>query len=55
MVVMGGVWCWRRRYLVDVVCSGFLGYLILLPLSKSVEICRILFESLLVSKSVEIC
>ncbi|PNX98042.1 hypothetical protein L195_g021282 [Trifolium pratense] len=55
IVVMGGVWCWRRRYLVDAVSSDFLGYLILRPLSKSVKICMILFESLLVSKSVEIC
>jgi hypothetical protein len=33
----------------------FQRYLILCPFFKSVEICRILFQSLFMSKSIEIC
>jgi hypothetical protein len=52
----GGVWIYRRRCLVDAVCEWFFDDVVILwPLSKFVEICRIHFESLLVSKSVEIC
>jgi hypothetical protein len=51
----GDGWIWRHQGVVDVVCAGSASTLDSLTAFKSVEICRILAESLLVSKSVEIC
>jgi hypothetical protein len=43
-------WCWLMSCVIV-----FFWYLILWPVFKSVEICRTLFESLMVFKFVEIC
>jgi hypothetical protein len=49
----GGGGC--DEFEMEVMWWGFPWYLTLWPIFKSVEICRILFESLKASKSVEIC
>jgi hypothetical protein len=53
-VLMWRCWIWRRRCVVDAVCDWLSTIRDSLTAFKSVEICWIFFESLLVPKCVEI-